>query len=43
MTTTGSFSTYSIPSNGESFGITAGPDGAIWFTEFDTNQIGRIQ
>ena len=22
--------------------ITAGPDGNLWFTEFDTNKIGRI-
>src|SRR5437016_2052973 len=24
------------------FGITLGPDGALWFTELDTNKIGRI-
>jgi streptogramin lyase len=24
------------------FGITAAPDGALWFSEFDGNQIGRI-
>ncbi len=24
------------------FGIVAGPDGALWFTEFDGNKIGRI-
>jgi streptogramin lyase len=23
-------------------GITTGPDGALWFTEFGANQIGRI-
>src|SRR5216683_1046064 len=23
-------------------GITAGPDGALWFTEFNGNKIGRI-
>jgi streptogramin lyase len=23
-------------------GITAGPDGNLWFTEFNGNQIGRI-
>src|SRR5919108_734852 len=26
----------------EPFGIAAGPDGALWFTEFVANKIGRI-
>lgn len=29
--------------NSEPSGITAGPDGALWFTEFDGNKIGRVQ
>jgi virginiamycin B lyase len=34
---------YSIPtSNSQPRGVTAGPDGALWFTEFRGNNIGRI-
>ncbi len=34
---------YSTPTNGWPLqGITAGPDGAMWFTENGTSQIGRI-
>ncbi len=29
-------------SNSQPFGITAGPDNALWFTEYATNVIGRI-
>jgi len=34
---------YSIPTT-SSFpeGITAGPDGSLWFTEYMSNKIGRI-
>ena len=33
---------YRVPAyNGAAFGITAGPDGALWFTEF-SDRIGRI-
>lgn len=43
MTTTGSFSTFTIPTaNPNPIGITAGPDGALWFTENSTNRIGRL-
>ena len=28
--------------NSQPVGITAGPDGNLWFTEFNANQIGRI-
>ncbi len=28
--------------NSAPFGITVGPDGALWFTEFASNRIGRI-
>ena len=30
------------PARSEPFGITAGPDGALWFTEYYGNRIGRI-
>ena len=34
---------YTIPTpNSGVFGITAGPDGAMWFTEWGANKIGRI-
>lgn len=40
---TGNFTIYSIPgTSNSSTGITAGPDGNIWFTEDPTNQIGRL-
>jgi len=31
-----------LTANAEPFGITAGPDGALWFTELVGNRIGRI-
>jgi virginiamycin B lyase len=38
-----SITSYSLPQLGSSpYGITQGPDGAVWFTEEDTNYIGRI-
>jgi streptogramin lyase len=33
---------YPIPTNGFPAAITAGPDGALWFTELYGNRIGRI-
>ncbi len=37
------FTSYTVPTfNAEPFGITAGPDGALWFTEQTGNKIGRI-
>jgi len=37
------FTEFLIPTpNSEPRGITAGPDGAVWFTEFNANKIGRI-
>jgi virginiamycin B lyase len=46
MTTTGEFSEFLLP-QGDSIsgipnGITAGPDGALWFTEELANKIGRM-
>ena len=38
-----SFQFFTLPTLGANpSGITAGPDGNLWFTEFGTNQIGRI-
>ncbi len=42
MTTSGAFSSYALPTGAVAKGITAGPDGALWFTEYGTNSIGRI-
>lgn len=43
MTTGGSFTDYPIPTqNAHPFGIAAGPDGAMWFTEIFADKIGRI-
>src|SRR5207244_13350230 len=37
------FTEFSLPTaNSLPLGMTAGPDGALWFTEFNANQIGRI-
>jgi virginiamycin B lyase len=37
------FCEYPVPSGGQNiYSITAGPDGALWFTDYDSNQIGRI-
>jgi virginiamycin B lyase len=38
-----SFSQFGIPTQGSNPGfITTGPDGALWFTEFNASQIGRV-
>jgi streptogramin lyase len=46
MTTTGEFSEFLLPQgdpiSGIPNGITAGPDGALWFTEEIANKIGRM-
>jgi virginiamycin B lyase len=36
------FTEFPLPSRGGPFGITTGPDGALWFTEYVGNKIGRI-
>src|SRR5262249_20180804 len=37
------FSEFNVPSaGGQPFGTVAGPDGALWFTEFGSSKIGRI-
>jgi virginiamycin B lyase len=38
----GRFTEYSIPSPGVAEGIALGPDGALWFSERYTTQIGRM-
>src|SRR5207249_4124769 len=43
ITTSGSVSEFGIPTPGSfPVGITAGPDGAVWFAERTGNKIGRI-
>jgi streptogramin lyase len=40
---TGNISEFPVPTaNGQPFGITAGPDGNLWFAEYLGNKIGRI-
>src|SRR6202011_2217396 len=41
MTTSGVITEYTVPGHGL-WGIGAGPDGNIWFTEYAANNIGRI-
>jgi virginiamycin B lyase len=36
------FTSFALPAGSQPFAITAGPDGAIWFTENGTNKIGRL-
>jgi streptogramin lyase len=43
ITTSGALTEYPISTaNAGTFGIAAGPDGAMWFTESNNNEIGRI-
>lgn len=43
ITTSGMITEYPLPARGSApVGITAGPDGALWFTEEVTSKIGRI-
>jgi hypothetical protein len=43
VTTAGSFSLFPVPTPGSApVGITAGPDGALWFADPGTNTIGRV-
>src|SRR6516164_1677835 len=36
------FNEFQLPAGSEPDGITAGPDGNLWFTEYSGNKIGRI-
>ena len=38
----GTITEFPLPTGGSPSGITAGPDGNLWFTEFNGNKIGRI-
>jgi len=42
VTPTGSFTEFPLPKSDNLFGITAGPDGNLWFTEWGSNVIGRM-
>jgi virginiamycin B lyase len=43
LTTSGTISEFLVPDDtSQPRGITPGPDGAIWFTEYRANKIGRI-
>jgi streptogramin lyase len=43
VTTSGAFTEHPVPTSGSApYGITTGPDGALWFTEAFGNRIGRI-
>ena len=43
VTPSGSFSERAIPTEGSlPARLTTGPDGNVWFTEFATDQIGRV-
>ena len=42
ITTTGMVTNYTDPSINNPLGITAGPDGALWFTNHGNDSIGRI-
>jgi virginiamycin B lyase len=44
VTLSGRITRYKIPTGGAgAYGIAAGPDGTMWFTERGANKIGRIQ
>ena len=42
MSTTGTFTEYSLGGTHQPWDITSGPDGALWFTEAGSGEIGRI-
>lgn len=42
VTTDGQFQEFAIPSGGNCFDITEGPDRAIWCTEFYGSRLGRV-
>ena len=42
ITTAGAVTSYTAASVSGPDGITAGPDGALWFTDLDNNSISRI-
>jgi len=43
MTTAGAFTEYPIPTaNSNPTGIAAGPDGNLWFTEYNANKVAKV-
>ena len=43
ITTAGVVTEFAIPTpSPKPYGITAGPDGALWFTEYNGTKIGRL-
>jgi virginiamycin B lyase len=42
ITTTGKVAIYTAPGINAPAGITAGPDGTVWFADNGNNSIGRI-
>jgi hypothetical protein len=43
ITVGGAITNFTDPSTNYPDGITAGPDGALWFTDVDNNSIGRLE
>jgi virginiamycin B lyase len=43
VSTSGAFTEYTVPTpNSNPAGITAGPDGNLWFSEFNANKLAKI-
>jgi virginiamycin B lyase len=42
ITTSGTVTEYALPEGSDPTGITAGPDGNVWFTDWNTSKIGKI-
>jgi virginiamycin B lyase len=44
LVTTGAFTEYALPASGDGpVGIAMGPDHALWFTEYYSNDVGRVE
>ena len=42
VTTAGAVTSFTVPNQDTAFGITSGPDGALWFGTYGQNPMGRI-
>ncbi|HSZ57668.1 MAG TPA: hypothetical protein VK797_18545, partial [Tepidisphaeraceae bacterium] len=42
VTTAGAATSFAVPNQDSTFGITSGPDGALWFGSYGQNPMGRI-
>jgi YD repeat-containing protein len=42
ITTSGSITEYALPNNSRPKGMTAGPEGSLWFTDSESNKVGKI-